>query len=375
MADMIGEWFKNQGLQVSKSKTEMILLRDISVTGKQVTQTGAKKRKRLLTAGSAAGSTINVGKGGRRPPCIKIEGKGLRCPDRVKYLGVHIGERMSMQAHVRETGAKGRRLYGSLATVARANWGVGFQALKAIYTGVFLAITTYAAGGWGDLIRGALITTVQRNQRHALVRMSRSYSTTSTDALQVLNGEIPLDLVIKERYFKYKVRKKQPFLYGTYRYCEEHLDTVAKGRLREEILAEWQMRWDSSEKGRYTYKFFPSVRKRLMQTWIQPDYYTAQMLTGHGDFRVNLCRFQLVDTGTCECGEEDSATHVLLHCREFEEERRPLLAAFQERGITMGNEEQFLVGTSECFALFSAFARTALRKREEQRSVPIAQER
>lgn len=365
--DLICGWFKEQGLQVSQTKTEMIVLKDKVVTGRQVTKEG---NKRVLTTGSMAGSSTRTGKGGKRPPSIKIEGKGMRCPDEVKYLGVLIGTRMSIRAHVRETGARGKRLYGVLASVARANWGIGFRALKVLYRGVFLAVATYAAGGWGDLVTGALSKSVQSNQRQALLRMSRSYSTTSTDALQVLNGEIPLDLMIKERYYKFKVRKKISFEYGCCRYDGRRAKNEAEADLRKETLRVWQTRWDGSTKGRLTYKYFPSVTRRMDMTWISPDYYTSQLLTGHGDFRAKLESLGLADRAACECGEVDDATHVLWHCQQFAEQRELLLEAMRERGVLPGTEdtEERMISAEGLFTPFCDFCRAVLKEREQQRT-------
>lgn len=77
-ADIIHEWTLRQGLMLSKSKTEIIFLKDLShgLTGKTMTAAApGRKKKRTQLMGNMTGSLITTGKGGKRPPCIKIDGK------------------------------------------------------------------------------------------------------------------------------------------------------------------------------------------------------------------------------------------------------------------------------------------------------------
>lgn len=87
------------------------------------------------------------------------------------------------------------------------------------------------------------------------------------------------------------------------------------------LLVEWQ-RWDQSSKGRKTYGIFPNVEERLPYKWMSTNHYVTQFLTGHGDFADKLAKLGIRRSATCACGEEqETAEHVLLHCRMFKEER------------------------------------------------------
>ena len=142
-------WNNEQGLQISRTKTEMIMLRDQSKAGKKVNKRG---EKRLLTRGALTGSLVTTEKGGKRPPCIKIDNKGMRCPDYVKYLGVTFGQKLTTAKHVSLTAAKGKRLFQNLAPLIRAKWGLKHDCLEILYRGVFLPVVMYAVGAWGDLL-------------------------------------------------------------------------------------------------------------------------------------------------------------------------------------------------------------------------------
>lgn len=200
--DVIYAWTQNQGLTLSKTKTEMILLSDLShATGGRAKMVSRKdNKKRLQVRGNMGRSLVNTGKGGIRPPTIKIEGKGKKYADTVKYLGVTIGTRLTIAQHVQNVGTEAKRLFQRMAVFTRANWGLKFSCLKVLYERVFIPMVLYAAGAWGDKVGTTLGKTLNRYQRIALLRMARAYRTASTEALQVLTESIPLDLLLQEKH-------------------------------------------------------------------------------------------------------------------------------------------------------------------------------
>lgn len=91
-------------------------------------------------------------------------------------------------------------------------------------------------------------------------------------------------------------------------------------------MAAWQKRWETEEKGRETYRFFPEVSVRLKYTWVEPAYELSQILTGHGCFRKRLYDMKLSEVKVCFCGlEDEDLHHVLWVCPLYEEIRRALL--------------------------------------------------
>lgn len=82
----------------------------------------------------------------------------------------------------------------------------------------------------------------------------------------------------------------------------------------ERKLVLWQERWDSSSKGRWTYGWWNKVDVRMKSIWVTPGYYLTQFLGGHGNFRSKLQPFGLKSDGFCECGELETAEHVLFVC-------------------------------------------------------------
>jgi hypothetical protein len=56
----------------------------------------------------------------------------------------------------------------------------------------------------------------------------------------------------------------------------------------------------ATQKGRETFEYFNSIKKRLENYWVRPDHYMIQFISGHGDFNSKLRTFRLseVDTWT-----------------------------------------------------------------------------
>ena len=257
--DAINEWCKEQGLQLSKTKTEMIYLKDAGQGRQACKLKGTKGYKKAFTTGSVTGSLIKTGKGGVRPPTVKLDNAALKCARCVRYLGVLIGMRMSITEHVNSASAKGKILFSAMCAVARANWGLRFASLKAIYRGVFVPIVLYAIGSWGDRMNKGRDRRLLSAQKYALMRVARAYRTVSVEALQVVCGEIPLDILAKEMHYKYKVRKKEAFRYEDFNFDPEMRPSWAKGQLRRITMQLWQKRWDESTKGRITFEYFSNV--------------------------------------------------------------------------------------------------------------------
>ncbi|XP_067132776.1 uncharacterized protein [Centruroides vittatus] len=99
-------------------------------------------------------------------------------------------------------------MYYNLAKVAKANWGLDAEAVKEIYNMVIVPKITYAAAAWHTA------TNKVRNkkmlftaQRHATLRIAKAFRTISTEALLVICGVPPIDLVVHEKAQNYKVRK------------------------------------------------------------------------------------------------------------------------------------------------------------------------
>ena len=121
------------------------------------------------------------------------------------------------------------------------------------------------------------------------------YRTASTVAVQVLAGIPPVDLLVRERVEL------------------NDLGRLYKNEIRNRLFLDWQTRWDTYEG--WAKVFVGNVQNFCERKWGEINYYSAQMLTGHGIFCSYLFKIRKKDTPTCWfCKEEDTPEHTLYYC-------------------------------------------------------------
>jgi hypothetical protein len=126
---------------------------------------------------------------------------------------------------------------------------------------------------------------------------------------------------MKEREIKSKLKIEVEITLGTNRLFAEDTWSKNKRKIRAHFLEKWESDWATTEKGRTTKEFFPSIRERL-KIKLETDRKLTEILSGHGDFRYYLKKIGKIQDDECECKlEADTAEHRLLHCPIFLEER------------------------------------------------------
>lgn len=280
-----------------------------------------------------------------RSPCIRMRGRPLRVVHEVKYLGILLGEGLSFHQHVRQACTRAVEMMSRMRAVSRATWGLNHWTRLSVYRGVFLPILLYGSRTW---FQAALTVHSRRRlvsaQRAALLQVTGAYRSVSNDALCVLAGQIPIDLLVEE------VEQR---LLG---HGEQQIGPKDKSALRERTLVAWQVRWDVSSKGRNTYAVFPEVRERLRCKWLPVNHFTSQFLTGHGNFRWRLHSLALAESPLCVvCGLDDTSAHVLTECLKTED----LRVAYSGEITCAGGNPNDLVSVLSDPALSRIWARYA----------------
>lgn len=191
----------------------------------------------------------------------------------------------------------------------------------------------------------------------------RAYRTVSADALQVLVGAPPMDLVIRERTLCFLASKGEQINYGGFGSSPTMTLLQVKRGLKMELLEEWNKRWSLSAKGRVTHEYFPDVRQRLSQNWISPGYYVTQALTGHGNFAGKLHLFSLVETPDCVCGLPDTSEHILYDCNNYNEYRQEFISELASVGIPWPLEKHYLMG-EKIFPIYAKYVERVLKIKE-----------
>ncbi|KAF9823529.1 hypothetical protein SFRURICE_011382 [Spodoptera frugiperda] len=187
-------------------------------------------------------------------------------------------------------GEQSQNNFYALTRISKATWGLSFLTLRTIYGATYLGCVCYGAPVWADRATiGAVRRKLLQGQRLALIFLCKAYRTVSTEALPVLAGLLPVDLEVQRRaamYYNARPNFSANFL------AQRDRNKIARllkplTDVWDELLTEWQCRWESSTKGRHLYQFFPSVHERLERTWLEVDHCVAQFLTGHGNFKSN----------------------------------------------------------------------------------------
>lgn len=243
-------------------------------------------------------------------------------------------------------------LFSRLRGVFGKKWGLSRDNALLIYNAVFIPRICYAAKFWETAASySRAILTRTTIQRTALLGISSAYNTTSNVALQVITGTLPLDLEVR-----YQATKA-----GT-RLLPELEKTQHRTRKLQQLVEEWQARWDASSKGRITYKFFPSIDIRL-KTPIWLNHHITQFLTGHGDFRSKLHGFRLKPDPYCSCGfGEETSEHLLFHCPRTSPHSNLLKAVVVRAGYPWLCQLDVLTKTRTIYSAFDKFATRALNK-------------
>jgi len=299
-----------------------------------------------------------------RMPRITLLGTRLQYKNNIRYLGIQIGTNTTFTNHIKNISTKAKTTLNNMAAVARANWGVRHEALLQIYKGTFIPIITYAAPVWAGNLTKRDAGYLCAAQRWALIRCTRAYRTISTPAAPVLAGVQRITDNIETAILRYLYRKGKTYQISGITYGPENGTLKEEtARLVDHQLDRWQSDWTHETKGRTTREFFPNIRARLKATWITPDYYTSQILTGHGNFKNKLHALGLSNTDRCSCGRKDTSRHATLYCPNLREIRRELRRALEEEEWTWP-PPMWAFTTQDCFPTFKNFATRALQHKE-----------
>ncbi|BES97940.1 Retrotransposon protein [Nesidiocoris tenuis] len=255
----------------------------------------------------------------RRGPHIVWGGQTMRGTQRVKYLGVTLTSGLRLGDHVEDVCERAKRAFFKVARLSGSGWGLTGDDLLVIYRGVFLGILLYAVPAWWPVLspRSILERRLGSAQRAVLLKVVRAYRTTSGAAVNVLAGVLPVRLEAARRHAGYCIAKGLPFAVGGLTVDGAGAVATTKTELTEALLGEWQREWEEGSTGRWTRRFFPSVRERL-QLGALPDFHLTQILGGHGDFRAKLWSLGLVEDPLCPQGDgEETAEHILRDCARF----------------------------------------------------------
>ncbi|GFX66444.1 putative 115 kDa protein in type-1 retrotransposable element R1DM [Trichonephila clavipes] len=116
----------------------------------------------------------------RRNPIFKIGSNSIHISKSFKYLGVNIDNRLSWTLHI-----------------------------NSIKDKVVQPIISYGAGVWSGSLASIQVQKLKSIQRIYLLKITKVYKTSPTNALNILSGIPPIHIIIRSLYFKFQLWKNR----------------------------------------------------------------------------------------------------------------------------------------------------------------------
>lgn len=131
-------------------------------------------------------------------------------------------------------------------------------------------------------------------------------------------------------------------------------------------MDEWQSRYDNVDKGEWTKFMLPSVRLRCSLPLVL-DHYTTQFLTGHGDFRAKLHKFNLSEDPICACDRKpETVKHMLIYCPRTRTARLNLIKTLRKKKVKWPPEAGAFLKSRKTYEALRTFATLALTNRTDR---------
>lgn len=274
-------WLEDHGLELARNKTEVILM-------------------------TKAHMPLEIS--------MQFGDMSLVTQKAVKYLGLRLDCRLTYWAQIQHAATKAAKVTGMLSRLM-ANIGGPTQSKRKLIMATTTSILLYGSEIWADALRAKSKRRVlEAVQRTAALRVASAYRTVSGAAVLVISGEIPVDLLARERKEAWDSREDSAG--GAIGATERRFRTIQR----------WQGRWNEEMTGRWTARLIPSVESWIQRNFGEVNYFLTQFLSGHGYFRKYLHRMGKVDDPGCIYCEtpNDDAEHTFFNCTRWHAERDAL---------------------------------------------------
>ncbi|GBN32590.1 hypothetical protein AVEN_138868-1 [Araneus ventricosus] len=130
-----------------------------------------------------------------------------------------------------------------------------------------------------------------------------------------------------------------------------------KSVFKKLVISQWSNLYQSSHNAKSTKEFFPSIHGLVKASHFVSNFRITQFVTGHGNFKAYLKRFNLSRTDLCSCssGEIQDVNHLILSCSKFTPARCLLISSLKKNNLVWPPSFSTLVQNETCFASFCEF--------------------
>jgi ribonuclease HI len=177
---------------------------------------------------------------------IVLHGKEIKQVDCIKYLGVHMDERLTWNCHIEKAINKGRRsLWASRAMISR-NWGLSPKQALWVYQQIILPRITYGSIVWWH--QAQTVTNakkLQSFQRLALMMVTGAMRTTPSASLEAILNVSPMDTKIKALAIAgcYRLKKAGTWRQDSHRTPHRTIENVLNALTADGVDDSCQRKW------------------------------------------------------------------------------------------------------------------------------------
>lgn len=324
----IRTWLNDHGLDLAAEKTEIIFL--------------TKRHKATFD---------NIQR-------MNVENQIIESKEAIKYLGFTLDTKMTFGEHTRKAAAKASATATSLSRLMK-NIGGPRASKRKLLMSVTNSMLLYGSEIWAETLETEWYRkSVAGAQRRAALRVCSAYCTVSEPAVLAIAGSIPVDLLAMERKRIFDRRREAE------RAGQDHNRRATAEEERKTIMDIWQTRRERDDRGTWTIRVIPSIKRWVERGHGEVNYYLTQMLSGHGYFRSYLHKREKVESPTClACGHErDDVEHTFFSCEQWEPYRQQLREQIGE--VTPDNIAELMLDSEENWKAAAAYAETVLRTKK-----------
>ncbi|GBO15246.1 Putative protein in type-1 retrotransposable element R1DM [Araneus ventricosus] len=198
--------FADDLLLVIKAKDKATLMSNGNIALKSLVECGKTHK---LTFNAAKTVLMPITFGGslsfQDPLTVELDGEIVNAQKNLKYLGVTWDCSLTFTEHFKQVRKKADHITYRMSTVAERFYWRHQSKFRRIYNGAFEPFVLYGHGAWGPRLKvlSKIRQSLNTIQRRPLIKLTNAYKTTSTVALQVLAGTLPLDLRAREVFDKF----------------------------------------------------------------------------------------------------------------------------------------------------------------------------
>lgn len=260
---------------------------------------------------------------------LKIGEHRIQIEKKLKYLGVIIDANWHFREHAKYVSEKASRTTQALARLMPNVRGPG-RVPRALYRAVAQSVMLYAVPAWVGIFNKptAHWRCMVLAQRKSNIKVVMGYRTISSIAAGLLAGAAPIDIIARAHTNMYNWKKQIQREQWTQEWGPDEIEQ----RRDEEIYEKWEERIslnqgkneDTTTSRRLREAFEGHIREWTERRHGGMDFWTTQILTGHGYFGEYIHKMGKSPTPRCEhCTSEeiDSAEHTLERCTAWNEQR------------------------------------------------------